>query len=350
MEDLFLPNRLKTIRHILTNQPMISAKKPYIAGDNPMSAGVMIRNTNNSALECERHFLEGGPFFHLYTKPVENDLILRTKEELDIALTFLALAVFATGCRLLAFALMNNHFHFVIEGAEDVCLAFYRDFQKRLARYLSKERRSGLAMAAEPALTPINNLKQLRDEIIYVARNPFVDRTDVNPFSYKWCSGYLYFNGMLDMMPSGEQVCDWSVARRRAFKHEREADVDPRLRALDGVALPTCFTDYQRAMAFFENARQFTNWMMKNVESQLDIARRLGERIILDDTELWQVVMNLCKKTYFVSSPRELTADNRTRMIKALKYDYNASNAQIARCLGVARNVIDQMFPLSARH
>lgn len=300
-------------------------------------------------MDCERRFLEGGPFFHLYTKPLEDALILRTKEELDIALGFLALAVFASRCRQLAFALMNNHFHFIIEGAESVCLAFYDDFQKRLAKYLSKERRSALVMAAEPSLTPINSLIQLRNEIVYVVRNPYTDRVDVNPFSYKWCSGYLYFNGLLEMMPSGDPVCEWSVARRRAFKHERNADVDPRLRALNEVALPSCFIDYNRAMAFFENARQFTNWMLKSVESQLDIARRIGEQIVLDDTEIWQVVTGLCKKNYGVSSPKELTTDNKVRLGKTLKYDYHASNAQIARCLGIARSAIDQMFPLSAR-
>ena len=204
-------------------------------------------------------------------------------------------------------------------------------------------------MAATPGLTPINNLKQLRDEIVYVARNPYVDRVDVNPFSYKWCSGHLYFNGMLDMMSPGEKVCAWSIARRRAFKHERDADVDPRLRALDNCALPSCFTDYQRAMSFFENARQFANWMLKSVEAQLDIARRLGEKMVLDDTELWQIVKGICKNTYCVSSPKELTPEARIRTIKTLKYDYNSSNAQIARCLGVARSTIDQMFPLSAR-
>jgi REP element-mobilizing transposase RayT len=304
---------------------------------------------SKTAMDCERRFMEGGPFFHLHTKPLENGLILQTLEELDIALSFLAIAILASDCRLLAFAIMNNHFHFILEGTEEACLAFYRDFQHRLAKYFSKEHRAGPVLAATPGLTSINNLKQLRDEIVYVCRNPFVDRQDVNPFSYKWCSGYLYYNDMLDMMSPGEAVSDWPVARRRAFNHERNADTDPRLRALNGVALPSCFTDFRRVMSFFENARQFTNWMLKSVESQLEIAKRIGDQLFLDDIELWQVVSGLCKKTYCVSHPRELSADNRVRLIKSLKYDYNASNAQIARCLGFPRATIDQMFPLSAR-
>ena len=304
---------------------------------------------NRTALDCERRFLEGGPFFHLHTKPLENALILSAEEEMDTALCFLAIAALASDCRLLAFALMNNHFHFILEGTEAASLAVYRDFQQRLARYFTRQHRAGTVLAATPALTAINNLKQLRDEIVYVCRNPFVDRLDVNPFSYKWCSGYLYFNDMLEMMQPGEVVGEWPIARRRAFNHGRCADADPRLRALNGVALPSCFTDYRRAMTFFENARQFTGWMLKSVESQIEIAKRIGDQVFLDDIELWQVVSGLCKKTYRVSHPRELSADNRVRLIKTLKFEYNASNAQIARCLGLARTAIDQMFPLTAR-
>lgn len=309
----------------------------------------MNRKDNRTVLDCKRRFSEGGLFFHLYTKPLEDALILKTKEELDLALNVLAMAIFDSSCVLLAFAIMNNHFHFILEGAREDCLLFYKDFQQRLAKILAKEHRSECVRAATPFLTLIESLEQLRNEIVYVVRNPFVDRTDVNPFSYKWCSGYLYFNEMLDLMPKGELVCEWSIARRRAFKHKRDADVDPKIRALNGVALPSCFTDYRRAMSFFENARQFTNWMLKSVEAQMEIAKRIGEQVMLDDIELWQVVMGQCRNTFYVKSPKELSAENRVRLIKTLKYDYSSSNAQIARCLGVPRNTIDQMFPMSAR-
>lgn len=305
--------------------------------------------SSRTALECERMFMDGGPFFHLYTKPLENNLILRTTEDMDMALNCIALSIFDTTCILLAFALMNNHFHFILEGAREKCLAFYNSFQDHLNRHLSSHGRKGIMRHATPELAEISSLYQLRNEIVYVCRNPFVDRVDVNVFSYKWCSAYLYFNGMDEMMRQGEAVSEWSVNRRRAFRHGRQAEVDPRIRVLDGVALPSCFTDYNRTMSFFENARQYVNWMLKSVESQMEIARRLGDKIVLSDTELWQVVMGICKRAYALSSPRELSSEQRTELARKLKFDYNASNAQIARCTGTPRSVIDQIFPLSAR-
>ena len=299
--------------------------------------------------DCERRFMEGGPFFHLCTRPLEDRLLLRSVEEMDVALNFLAIATTASRIRLLAFALMNNHFHFIVEGDDAAALAFYEDFRSRLAKHLARVGRFRDVMAADAKPIPIENLKQLRDEIAYVIRNPFVSRRDVNLFSYRWCSGYLYFNGLKESFQEGTRVCDWPLARRRAFNRSREGAVDSRIRAFGGVALPDCFTEYERAMSFFEDARQFVLWTMKNVESQVAVAKRLGETIQLDDMELTQEIFRICRDRFKASGPKELSKESTVMLIKCLKYDYNASNRQIGRCLGISVKTVDGIFPLSAK-
>ena len=298
--------------------------------------------------DCERRFMEGGPFYHLCTPPLEK-VLLQSTVEMDMALNFLAIAALASGIRLLAFALMSNHFHFVVEGEEGEAHSFYRNFRGRVAQCLARAGRFKDVMAAEEKLIPIESLKQLRDEIAYVIRNPFVSQKDVHLFSYRWCSGYMYFNGLQGIIQEGTRVCDWPLARRRAFNRRRDGSVDSRIRAVDGVALPGCFTDYRRAMSFFENARQFVLWTMKNVESQVAIAKRVGETIQLDDMELTQEIFRICRERFRASSPKDLSQENRVGLIKTLKYDYDASNRQIARCMGVSVGQVDAIFPLSAK-
>lgn len=300
--------------------------------------------------QCERLFVEGGPFYHLHSKHIEEDLLFRTEDELDQALNIIAVAVFFADCKVLAFAIMNNHLHFILEGPEDVCRAFYSFIQKKLGVILAKSGRAHLAHMSEPSLISINNLKQLRDEIVYVIRNPFVDRVNVNMHAYKWCSGYLYFNPFLeDMFVKGISASTLSVQKRRAFKHDRNPDLDPRVMVLDGVALPSCFVDYHRAESFFENARQFFQWLYKNVESQLEVARRIGETIVLDDIDVWTISRRISRELGGTDKPKELSNEVKGALIKKLKYDYSASNAQIARCVGLPVATINSMFPLSAR-
>ena len=315
-------------------------EKPYLAG---------MRQNNYTRYRCERLFAEGGPFYHLFTSALKEDLLFRNEEEMDLALNLISLAVYETDVSLLAFAVMNNHLHFVLEAPENRCLVFYSNFQQRLAKIYSRQRRAAQVWAVEPSLTPINDLTQLRDEIAYVIRNPFVATDSVNLFSYRWCSGYLYFNGMRDLQRQGIPASELTQKERRAFKHERDDQMNPRIRVLNGVALPSSFTDYERTMSFFDSSRQFIHWVLKNVESQVAIAKRMGEPIMLNDTELWSVVFRLCRDTYHADSPKELSNESRVKLIRALKFDYNASNPQIARCTGLSPAAIDQMFPLSAR-
>lgn len=298
---------------------------------------------------CERQFLEGGPFFHLCTQPVEDELLFRNKAELDEALNFIAIAVFSSACSILAFALMSNHIHFILEGSLAACEVFYENLRTRLMKCHRREGRSRVYERATPKFVPINNLKQLRNEIVYVVRNPFVDRTDVNLFSYRWCSGYLYFNDMLELMPEGVPAASLSILDRRRFKHERNAQLSPHIRIHNGTALPSCFTDYKRVEGFFDNARQFVHWTLKNVESQIEIAKRLGESFVLDDSELWSIVNRLCRETYKADSPRALSHKNKVQLMNTLKWDYNASNAQMARCTQLPLSMVNDMFPLSKK-
>ena len=142
---------------------------------------------------CERLFMEGDRFFHVCTKPIETDVYFRSEEEMNLALNAIAIAVFMSGCRLLAFAVMSNHFHFVIEGSEEVCDAFFNLFKSHLVKCMARVETKKLLKACEAHYVSIDNLRQLRDEIAYVVRNPFVARNNVNIFAYRWCSGYLYF-------------------------------------------------------------------------------------------------------------------------------------------------------------
>jgi hypothetical protein len=298
---------------------------------------------------CERLFQDGGPFYHVCTKGAETDIYFRNEEEMNLALNVIALAVFATGCRLLAFAVMSNHFHFVIEGPVEVCVSFFEEFKSRLCKVLPSASAREEARKCTVSYIRIEDLAQLRAEIAYVIRNPFVANRNVNMFSYPWCSGYLCFNGTRSLMREGEQLCKKSIDYRRSFMRSRSAEVNPEIVLLDGVAMPSCFVDYRRTESFFEDARDFQHCLLKNVESQVVIAKRIGETVSLDDYELRSVMFQKCNTDYRVSSPKELNNADFVMLAKTLKYEYGASNAQLARILNKPSYLIDQIFPLSAK-
>ena len=300
--------------------------------------------------EIERLFRESGPFFHVHTEPLETGVIFMTDEERQVAMVYVAIAAMLAGVEVVAFALMSNHFHFILRGQEGRCRAFYARFAKMLDLYLSRHGRPGvLDSVGQPDPTPITTLKQLRDEIAYVIRNPFVVRKDINPFAYPWCSGFLYFNPMLSMLKQ-QPASALTLREKRALTHSRSLPLPTDLALVDGRVFPGSFVNYRLVESMFTDCRQFMFWVFKNVEAQVETALRLGDNPSLPDDDILAVSLQLCKKEFGVKGPSHLTESQKYDLAKKLKYDYYASNGQLARFTGLPPQTVNSLFPLSTKN
>ena len=300
--------------------------------------------------ELERLFQESGPFFHVHTEPLKTEVIFMTDAERAVAMVYIAIAAMLAGVEVLAFALMSNHFHFILRGQEGQCKSFYARFSKMLDLYFSRHGRPGvLDPISQPAPTPITTLKQLRDEIAYVIRNPFVVRRDVNPFAYPWCSGFLYFNPILSMLKQ-QSASALTLRQKRALTHSRDLPIPPGLTLVDGHVFPGSFVNYRLVESIFTDCRQFMFWVFKNVEALVETALRLSEKPSLPDDDILAVSLQLCKKEFGVKGPSYLTESQKHDLAKKLKYDYYASNGQVARFTGLPPRNVDALFPLAAKN
>ena len=219
-----------------------------------------------------------------------------------------------------------------------------------LGMYFSRHGRAGVLDAVGvPGLTPITTLKQLRDEIAYVIRNPFVVRKDINPFAYPWCSGYLYFNPILSMLKQ-QPVSSLTLREKRSLTHSRDLPLPKDLTLVDGQVFPGSFVNYSLVESMFTDCRQFVFWVVKNVEAQVETALRLGEKPSLPDDDILSITLQICKKEFGVKGPSYLTETQKYALAKKLKYDYYASNGQVARFTGLPVRAVDALFPLAAKN
>lgn len=292
---------------------------------------------------CEKLFADNSPFFHIYTSPPENDLLCVTDSDYKETNNSLAIAATESGVVLVAHSIMSNHIHSLLAATRERCLLFIEALRKRLMYLCHKEGKAVTNINFH--IIAIESLKHLRDEIAYVVRNPYAARLDVNPFSYPWCSGFLYYNDFLTVLPMGIQVASLPVRARRAIKHGRDIDFHPSLKIMDGTILPASFVDYKLAMSVFENARQFVWWVTRNVEAHTATANRLGEKKLLTDEEVYLVAVKYSLQEFGSNNPRLLQQNDKTKLVRALKSNFGASNKQIARCTGITLALVNEMFP-----
>lgn len=298
--------------------------------------------------EREKLFRTHGPFFHLHTPSKEDGVIFKTAQERSRAIVFIALSAEENGVVVLAYALMSNHFHFILRGSEPCCQAFYQGFRLRLGNYFSRHGRPGENGCPRTEITPITTLKQFRNEVVYVIRNPFVVRRDINPLAYPWTTGFLYFNPLLRFVHP-VPVETLYIRQQRELLSSKDLRIPKGLSTVDGDVYPASFVNYRLVESLFLDARQFTMAMFKNVEAQVETALRLGERPSLTDEDLLPVAMRLCEELSGQNTLSALTEAQKNDLARRLKYDYHASNKQVARFSGLPLARVNALFPLSAK-
>lgn len=296
--------------------------------------------------QAEKAFEQSGPFTHLHTTPLEKDILYYNETEKALALNYIAISLSRCACSLLALALMSNHFHFILAGARDQVALFWEEFSNRMDIYYRSHGRPGLMKHIHANLTPITSLKQLRDEIAYVIRNAFVARTDIHVFADPWSSGYLYFNPML--IREGVPASALKGRKLRDFTCSRQIEaIDGTIYVKDGRAQMWSFVDYPFVESLYDNARQFINSVLKNVEAQVEVSRRIGEKPFLSDEELFPLMYKLCRDAFKANSPKDMDLQSRKKLAITLKNNYFASNKQLARLTQLPLKDIDTLFPLS---
>ena len=84
---------------------------------------------------CEATFLDGEPYWHAYTSGKDTPLLFSLEEDFVFVMNVIAqAAALFPEVRIIAFEVMNNHFHFVVSADEETVLTFWGFVRKRLVR------------------------------------------------------------------------------------------------------------------------------------------------------------------------------------------------------------------------
>lgn len=263
-------------------------------------------------------------------------------------MNLMAIAKMASDCKLLAYSIMTNHFHFILSGQEEEVLSFFERYKLLLDNYFSRHGKPGIMRSVKAGITAINDLRQLRTEIAYVIRNAFVARPEVNVFADPWSSGFLYFNPLL--VKNGVSASSLKGRSLREFTCSRTiTEVDARIYVKDGVAQPWSFVDYEYAMSFYDNARQFVFSVLRSVEAQVETSLKYGDDPAVCDEELLPRVMDLSRKTFQEAGVFQLNARQKKELAVLVKNKYHSSNKQLARVIKIPLSEVDAMFPLCVK-
>ena len=291
--------------------------------------------------ECERLFQEGGPFFMVTTENLPWLLFTSDREFMD-GTNMVAVALAGLGIRLLNYVQMNNHLHFVVEGPLEMVNLFVERLRKAMSRYQLAKENPSLA-EWEIQVKPILDLRNLRNAILYVSRNPYVAGRNCTPGGYKWGGAQLMFNENVVYYNPGVSFGELKFREKRLITRQRNIDMPQEYRVWDGMILCASFVDNRRSEGFFESAHQYFYLLSRKVESDAETARWVGENILLPNEDVFRIVSDWFK----VKTVRLLTPAQRLEAARRMKAELMSNNKQIAQVLSLPIYQVDQFFPVA---
>lgn len=134
-------------------------------------------------------------FWHVTTDHLSDRILFRCDDDFKAGMNYVAVAKQTTGVSILAFILMSNHVHFVLECSRDKALDFITHFKNLHGRYL--RHKYGLKEFLRRNDVDISQLSiyddSLKKAIAYVLMNSVGARLCLFANDYPWGSGEVYF-------------------------------------------------------------------------------------------------------------------------------------------------------------
>ena len=262
-----------------------------------------MRSFGERERSCETTFQNCLPCWHTYTSGKETPVIFVNDNDLALVMNIIAQAayLFSGKVVIIAFAVMNNHLHFVLSGDAH--------WINEMMSFILKRIKRAFGLNKPPTITskPIEDVQSMRNHIVYVHRNGYVANHNYTPFSYPWGSGTYYY------MPerTGTAFADVSSIGNRSM---------------------------------FRDAHHYFSMVSKNVEAYAGIAVDIDDGEFLTDQELFSQIQKVIREKYRLGSVRELSNAQKLDLARTLHYDYRSSNGQIRRVLGLSQYDVDQLF------
>lgn len=297
-----------------------------------------MKSFSESERFCEFTFQNNGPYYFVSSSGKDTPILFKDRVDFEFAMNVIAQVIFKFNqLYIIAFAVMNNHFHFVV-SCKDVILInmFFDALKRRLGRFHPEIKGTRLD------IRPIKDLPSMRNHIVYCHRNGYVANPSYTPYSYPWGTGCFYFGYFTSQMTLSELKVD----KKRSMFRGRDPKLPQEWNIINGYVSPTSFCKIEMGMAMFRNAHHYFYEISKNVESYSGIATEVDNEEYLTDNEAFALVMRIVRENYGVGGIGELGRAQVLDIARTMHFKYHSSNGQIRRMLRLSQYEVDSIFPL----
>lgn len=318
-------------------------------------------------------------YYHAFTRGLEKDLLFYGDADFLYGMNIIPRYLKLSGTRLLAFCLMDNHVHFVLEGCRAACNQFIINYKRTVFSFLKKCRERDIPETTVPGIVGIESTDSLLTVIAYVLRNPVAAGFNYLPQDYKWSSASTCFRKRRNI--SGEAANDacgtargimGSVAgscmhaaagncmprtsdsrmprkieelpRRERKRYFIDSPEYPGHWTVDGNGMiyPENYTEVAKVEGLFRSVKRYLYYLSSAREAEVNLT--MGHEIRLSDTELRREASAICLERFGTASVGLLTVAQKLQVCKLLRSRFGASYKQLGRVIHIDSDTIKEML------
>ena len=290
--------------------------------------------------------MESLQFWLVTTAHLLDSLWFRDDSDFKVGMNHVAVVAATSQSLVVAFILMSNHVHFVLQGTYEECLLFITRFKKLYGQYFSHKYSSKELLRRNDVdlrEIPLGN-EALERAIAYVQMNSVAANICLNANEHRWGTGNVFFNPSND---DGEPVGNLSLRARRELLHSH-IEVPSKYKVLpEGFISPASYVQVSFVESRFRTPKRM-NYFLQN-SSKAKRQSEFGEKDILAfrDQVLSAAVQDLCFSTFHRAGVSELSDAQKGELLRQLRYRFSANPNQLARVCGLS---YEEVFDLLDRY
>ena len=273
-------------------------------------------------------------FFLITTDHLETRLWFLDDDDFKTGMNYVATVAFMFGVRIIAFILMSNHVHFVLECTRELALRFITEFKRLYSRYLNQ--RHGTKELLRGNGVDIQELRlgdeSLERAIAYVQMNCVAANICLEPAAYPWGTGRTFFQVSAKR---GQCLGALSARGKNKLLHSKMILPAGWMLGEDGYILPESYVPVRFIESLFRTPRRMQYFLQSSSK-----AKRVLDHIEKDlpafrDQVILAAIPDLCHSLFQKRSIEELDIQQRTELARQIRYRFSADIHQIARVSGI---------------
>lgn len=277
-------------------------------------------------------------FWLVTTDHLTDRLWFKDEEDFKAGMNITAILAATTRVEVLAFILMSNHVHFVLEGtfedARDYITRFKKMYSQRFCRkYSSKEllRNNHIDLRALRL-----GDESLEKAIAYTQMNCVAANISLTPSDYVWGTGSTFFRSQPRM---GTRVRDMSARSLISFIHSKRALPSDYLINHQGFVDPASYVAVRFVESVFRTPKRMQYFLSNSSK-----ARRIHEAPSFTDQLVGSGMKDLCVSLFRKKNLEELSDSQKTEILRQVRYRFSADPAQIARISGLSYDEVCRLL------